>query len=75
MPKVMPCSRSEMIRKLRRLGFIGPFSGGKHSYMKRGNYRQIIPNTHHSDIDSEFIKEILKQAGISKEEWLEKKEG
>lgn len=70
MLKITPCSRNEMIRKLRHLGFAGPFSGGKHSYMKRGKYRQIIPNPHHSDIDSEFIKEILKQVGISKEEWL-----
>lgn len=70
MLKITPCSRSKLIEKLRRLGFAGPFSGGKHSYMKRGKYRQIIPNPHQSDIDSEFIKEILKQAGISKEEWL-----
>ncbi len=58
--KITPCSRNEMIRKLRQLGFIGPFSGGKHSYIKRGNYRQIIPNPHYSDIDSEFIKEIIE---------------
>lgn len=70
MPKIPPCSRSKMIRNLRQLGFTGPFSGGKHSYMKRGKYRQIIPNPHHSDIDSEFIKEILKQAEISEEDWL-----
>jgi len=71
MPKISPCSRKELIRKLRRLGFEGPFAGGKHSYMKRGSYRQIIPNPHQSDIDSEFIKEILKQAGISSKEWLD----
>jgi predicted RNA binding protein YcfA (HicA-like mRNA interferase family) len=38
--------------------------------MKRGKYRQIIPNPHQSDIDSGLIKEILKQAGISEDEWL-----
>ena len=70
MPKIAPCSREELIRKLRNLGFIGPFSGGKHSYMKRGSYRQIIPNPHGKAISGEFIKEILKQADISADEWL-----
>jgi hypothetical protein len=36
MPEIPPFSRGELIRKLRKLGFAGPFSGGKYSYMKRG---------------------------------------
>ncbi len=71
MPKVPSCSRDELIRKLRRLNFSGPYSGGRHSYMKRGKYRQIIPNPHGKEISSELIKEILKQANISVDEWLE----
>ena len=70
MPKIPPCSRSELIRKLRKLDFAGPFSGGKHSYMKRGRYRQIIPNPHGKEISSELIKESLKQGNISVNEWL-----
>ena len=70
MPKIPPCSRSELIRKLRKLGFAGPFSGGKHSYMKTGRYRQIIPNPHGKEISSELIKESLKQGNISVNEWL-----
>jgi predicted RNA binding protein YcfA (HicA-like mRNA interferase family) len=70
MPEVAPCSREELIRKLRGLGFEGPFSGGKHSYMKRGRYRQIIPNPHGKAISPQFVKELLKQANISLEEWL-----
>jgi predicted RNA binding protein YcfA (HicA-like mRNA interferase family) len=70
MLEVSPCSREELVRRLRKLGFDGPYSGGKHSYMKRGRYRQTIPNPHGKDISSHFIKEILKQAGISTEEWL-----
>jgi predicted RNA binding protein YcfA (HicA-like mRNA interferase family) len=38
--------------------------------MKRGHYRQIIPNPHGKDISSELIKEILKQAGIKPTAWL-----
>jgi len=71
MPKIPPCSRIELIKKLRMLGFEGPFSGGKHSYMKRGSDKQIIPNPHGKDISSVLIKEMLKQGGISIEEWLE----
>ncbi|MGR3179966.1 MAG: type II toxin-antitoxin system HicA family toxin [Candidatus Anammoxibacter sp.] len=59
-----------MIRKLRKLGFEGPFSGGKHSYMKRNSYRQTIPNPHGKDISAELIKEILKQADIFVNDWL-----
>ena len=70
MAKIPPCSRNELIRKLRKLGFEGPFSGGKHSYMKRNSYRQTIPNPHGKDISSELIKEILKQADIIVNDWL-----
>lgn len=70
MPKIPPCSRGELVLKLRKLGFAGPFTGGKHSYMKRGGYRQIIPNPHGKDVSSDLVKEILKQANISVNEWL-----
>ncbi|HUT69108.1 MAG TPA: type II toxin-antitoxin system HicA family toxin [Desulfatiglandales bacterium] len=70
MPKIPACSRGELIRKLQKLGFTGPFSGGKHSYMKRGKYRQIIPNPHGKEVSSDLVKEILKQANIPVNEWL-----
>ncbi|MFA0751336.1 MAG: hypothetical protein SLRJCFUN_001739 [Candidatus Fervidibacter sp.] len=66
----MPVSRRELIRKLRRLGFEGPFSGKKHEYMRKGNIRIIIPNPHGRDIGTVLLRQILKQAGISIEEWL-----
>ena len=70
MSRIPVCSRGELIRKLRKHGFVGPFPGGKHSYMKRGAYRQIIPNPHGKDISSELVKEIMKQANISVDDWL-----
>jgi len=70
MGKIPPCGRVELVRKLKKLGFDGPYPGGRHSYMKRGSYRQIIPNAHGRQIDSVLIREILKQAGISEEDWL-----
>jgi len=45
-----PVGRNELIKRLLRLGFEGPFSGGCHSYMKRGQLKLRIPNPHNKDI-------------------------
>ncbi len=66
----MPISRRELIQKFRRLGFLGPYSGGRHQFMSRGELKVRIPNPHKSkDISDSLISEILRQAGISKDEW------
>lgn len=70
MGKIPPCSRHELVKKLKRLGFEGPYPGGRHAYMKKGSFRLIIPNPHGGQLDSVFIKEMLKQAGITEEEWM-----
>lgn len=64
-----PIKRRELIAKLKRFGFEGPFPGGKHSYMKRGSLKLRIPNEHSTDIADDLLQKILKQAGIDKEEW------
>jgi len=62
-------SRRELIRKFRNLGFEGPFSGGKHQFMIRGSQKIRIPNPHVGDIHISLLNEILRQAGLSKEDW------
>jgi len=63
-------SRQEFISKLRNLGFNGPFVGGKHQFMIKGNLKLHIPNPHKSkDIHIGLLKEILSQADISESEW------
>ena len=62
-------SRRELIRKFRNLGFEGPFSGGKHQFMIKGNQKIRIPNPHATDINISLLKEILRQAGISLQDW------
>lgn len=62
-------SRRELIQKFRKLGFEGPYSGGKHQFMIRGSKKIRIPNPHAGDIDISLLKEILRQAGISSQEW------
>ena len=64
-----PLKRKEFIKRLRILGFEGPFSGGKHQFMIKGSLKLRIPNPHQGDISVSLIKEILKQADISLEEW------
>ncbi len=70
MPSLSPVSRRELVRKLRELGFEGPFPGGKHEWMRRGGLRVTIPNPHGGAIDPGLIRRILRQAGISVDEWL-----
>lgn len=59
-----PISRKELIRRLSELGFVGPYSGGKHQFMVKGSLKLRIPNPHMSDVSPYLLKEILKQAGI-----------
>jgi predicted RNA binding protein YcfA (HicA-like mRNA interferase family) len=62
-------SRKELIRKFKALGYDGPFSGGKHQFMIKGKQKIRIPNPHLSDIGVSLFKEILRQAGISSQDW------
>jgi len=62
--------RKELIRKFKALGYTGPLSGGRHQFMIKGKKKIRIPNPHGSgDVDISLIKEILRQAAISNEEW------
>ena len=38
-----PLKRRDFIRKLRALGFDGPYSGTRHQFMISGQHRQTIP--------------------------------
>jgi predicted RNA binding protein YcfA (HicA-like mRNA interferase family) len=63
-------SRRELIQKFRALGFKGPLSGGKHQFMKKGSVKVRIPNPHGSkEVSLSLVKEIIRQAGITLEEW------
>jgi len=38
--------------------------------MKRGKQKVRIPNPHGEDLDISLLSEILRQAGITDEEWM-----
>jgi hypothetical protein len=67
MPK--PISRRDLIRKFKTLGWDGPYSGGKHSFMCKGNLKLRIPNPHGADVDWTLTKRILQQAEITVGDW------
>ncbi|MDI6767753.1 MAG: type II toxin-antitoxin system HicA family toxin [Bacteroidota bacterium] len=69
MPILGPIKRKDLIRLMRKLGFEGPFSGTKHQFMRKGNLTITIPNPHRSDIGISLVRKILRQAGITKDQW------
>jgi len=70
MTRLTPTTHAELVAGLRGHGFAGPYPGGKHLFMIKGNLRLTIPNPHHGDIGPDLLVRILKQAGIEREQWL-----
>ncbi len=72
MPRLTPLSAREVIRKLRALGFEGPYAGGRHSRMVHPLTQTVIPSSiHRKDMGVGLIREIIRQAGTTPDEWLE----
>ena len=69
MPGLAPISRRNLLRRLKRLSFDGPYSGGRHQFMVRGDVRLILPNPHQQDISASLLARLLTQASITREEW------
>ena len=68
-----PTKRREFIRKLRTLGFEGPYRGTRHDFLILGQHRQTIPSN--SDYSVAQLKMLLRQVEtivgrkISADEW------
>ena len=73
MPKLSPLKPDEVIRRLRRLGFDGPFPGGRHAHMVHRATGRVIPVPTHRgrDVGVGLIRAILREAGATPEEWNE----
>ncbi|MBI4050647.1 MAG: type II toxin-antitoxin system HicA family toxin [Candidatus Doudnabacteria bacterium] len=67
MPKSI--SWRKLVQKFRRLGFDGPYSGGRHLFMIKGTLKLHIPNPHRGNISKHLLAEILRQAGIPSADW------
>ena len=68
-----PLKRRDFIRKLRRLGFIGSFSGTRHQFMTFGQHCQTIPT--YAEYSTPQVRMLVRQVEsilgrtIPLEEW------
>lgn len=69
MPPYGPTKRRDLISALKKLGFIGPYPGGKHERMERGDESIAIPNPHEGDISIGLLARLLKSIGVTRDEW------
>ena len=69
MPRLVPVSRRRLIQRLVMLGFEGPYTGGRHEFMVRGDCRLILPNPHRKEISVDLLVRLLRQAHVTREEW------
>lgn len=68
-----PCKRKDFIKRLRGLGFDGPFSGTRHQFMVYNQRRLTIPsNAEYSIPQLRFMireVEIIIDRQIAADEW------
>ncbi len=73
MSRWTPCKRRDFIRRLRQLGFDGPFSGTRHQFMVYGQHRLTIPTNSDYSVPQlrMMIREVEDIMGreISVNEW------
>lgn len=75
MSKWPPCKRRDFIRKLRKLGFQGPYTGTRHQFMVWKQHRLAIPSNDEYSIPQlkMMLLEVSNIIGeeISIDEWSE----
>ena len=68
-----PCKRRDFVRRLRQLGFDGPFSGTRHQFMVYEQHRLAIPSNAEYSVAQlrMMISEVESIIGreITVEEW------
>ena len=69
MPPFKPTKRNDLIKALKKAGFEGPYVGGKHEFLVKGELRFILPNPHQSEISKDLLARLLRQANLTREEW------
>jgi predicted RNA binding protein YcfA (HicA-like mRNA interferase family) len=73
MSRWTPCKRSEFIRRLRKLGFDGPYSGTRHQFMVYQQHRLTTPSNQEYSVPQlrMMIRELEDILGhtVTVEEW------
>ncbi len=68
-----PCKRSDFMRRLRQLGFTGPYSGAKHQFLVFGQHRLMVPSNKEYSVPQ--LRMMLREVGeimgrqIPADEW------
>ena len=68
MPKLPRIGSRQVIAALKRMGFAIVRQKGSHIVMRRGTSGCVVPN--HKEIRAGTLAGILKQAGVSSDEFL-----
>lgn len=73
MSQWQPCKRRAFIKKLRSLGFDGPYAGSRHHFMVYKNHRMSIPSNLEYSVPQlrmmlNEVKSIVDRS-ISVDEW------
>ena len=68
MPKLPVVSGAEAVRALERLGFAVARQRGSHIVLRKGATGCVVPN--HREIKVGTLRGILKQAGVSTDEFI-----
>lgn len=73
MSRWMPCKRNEFIRRLRSLGFDGPYSGTHHQFMVYQQQRLTIPSNREYSVPQLRMMirevEVVMSRAVTVEEW------
>jgi predicted RNA binding protein YcfA (HicA-like mRNA interferase family) len=67
-PSLPHISGAEAIRALEKLGFVVARQKGSHVVLRRGSSGCVVPN--HREIKVGTLSGVLKQAGMSQEDFL-----
>ncbi|MDZ8228202.1 MAG: hypothetical protein RMY00_35325 [Nostoc sp. ChiVER01] len=73
MSRWIPCRRRDFVKKLRRIGFEGPYSGTRHQFMVYGQHRLTIPSNDEYSVPQLRLMireiEVILEREITLEEW------
>jgi predicted RNA binding protein YcfA (HicA-like mRNA interferase family) len=69
MPSLPRVSGAQTIRALEKLGFVVTRQRGSHVVLRRGASGCVVPN--HRELKTGTLAGVLKQAGISAEQFIE----
>jgi predicted RNA binding protein YcfA (HicA-like mRNA interferase family) len=69
MPSLPRASGAQTIRALEKLGFVVARQRGSHVVLRRGASGCVVPN--HRELKTGTLAGVLKQAGITAEQFIE----